>query len=133
MLLTAQRVQNAAGLMGVNAFCNLHGPYEWLGEPPSGIPDWNPGERVNESISVPPGGNHVMSYLDIIAPDETPTSEILASMRRFLVLVRQFALPWVATVGRCTFRFGLDYGLEHQWSMEFRALFESAMLVRVPI
>lgn len=131
MLLTAQRVRSAAGAEDVNAFCSLHGPYDWI-EPPPGIPDENPGERVNEHVRVPPGGNRVRSYLDIVAPDETPTTEILASIPRFLSALRQTPLPWVATVGRCTFRFGLELGLEGRWASEFRTLLEAAVRVRVP-
>jgi hypothetical protein len=133
MLLTAQRVRNLAGHTGINAFCNLHGPYDWFGEPPEGVPDLNPGGRVNEQVGVPPGGNRVQSYLDIVAPDETPTAEIVASVQKFLVAVRQQELPWVATVGRTTFRFGLDQGLEQQWAEEFRTLLQAALRVRVPV
>lgn len=133
MLLTAQRVQNLAGLEGINAFCNLHGPYIWFGEPPAGIPDVIPGMRVNEIVRIAPGGNRVRSYLDIVAPDETPTAEILAAVRRFVAVVRAGPLPWAATVGRCTFRFGLDLGLEQQWAAEFQQLLEAALSIRSPV
>ncbi len=132
MLLTAQRVLSPSGQEGVNAFCHLHGPYDWI-EPPDGIPDTNPGECVNERIAVAPGGNRVRSYLDIIAPDDTATSEILATVRHFLAHVQESPLPWVETVGRCTFRFGLELGIEEQWTVEFVMLLEAAVLVRVPV
>jgi hypothetical protein len=131
MLLTAQRVRNAAGDEGINAFCNLHGAYTWPANPPPGIPDQNPGERASETISVRPGGNRVRCYLDIIAPDETPTSEVVASVRQFLKEVRDRPLPWSATINRCTFRFGLDLGLEVSWAEQFRELLEAALRVRV--
>jgi len=131
MLLTAQRVEKAAREQGINAFCNLHGPYDWI-EPPPGIPENNPGQRVNQSIQVSPGGNRVRSYLDIIAPDETPTTEILAAVPRFLESVRATPLPWSGRIGRCTFRFGIELGLLSQWPAEFRALLHAAVLVRVP-
>ena len=133
MLLTAQRVRSHSGNEGINAFCYLHGAYVWPGEPPPGVPDSNPGERANESVAVPPGGNRVRSYLDIITPDETPTTEVAATVRSFVAVVRKRQLPWVATVGRCTFRFGLELGLEPTWTTEFRALLEAALRVRVPI
>jgi hypothetical protein len=132
MLLTAQRVRSHSGEEGIDAFCNVHGPYIWPGEPPPGIPDTNPGQRVNEKLSVVPGGNRVRSYLDIIAPDETPTTEVLAAVQGFLASVRERRLPWAATVGRCTFRFGLERGLETTWAVELRALLEAAARVRVP-
>lgn len=132
MLLTAQRVRSHSGNEGINAFCYLHGTHIWPGEPPEGVPESNPGERANESVAVPPGGNRVRSYLDIIAPDETPTTEVVAAVRRFLATVRGGPLPCRETIGRCTFRFGLDLGLEPTWTGEFRALLEAALRVRVP-
>lgn len=132
MLLTAQRVRSVSGVEGINAFCSLHGEYSWPGPPPSGVPDSNPGERANEIIAVPPGGNRVRSYLDVIAPDETPTTEILAAVPVFLTAVQTSPLPWVATAGRCTFRFGLEAGREGVWIAELRALLAVALRVRVP-
>lgn len=132
MLLTAQRVESGAGDEGVNAFCNLHGSFIWSGAPPAGIPEANPGEPAHQRIEVQPGGNRVRSYLDVIAPDETPTSEILGAVQQFLVVVRDRPLPWTATVGRCTIRFGIDIGLEPVWTEEFRRLIAAAMHVRVP-
>jgi hypothetical protein len=131
MLLTAQHVVSDAGKAGVNAFCNLHGPFTWPGEPPAGIPESNPGEPANQSIAVQPGGNRVRSYLDVVAPDETPTSEILAAVQQFVSVMRENPLPWKSTIGRCTIRFGLDLGLEQVWFEEFQRLVEAAMQVRV--
>jgi hypothetical protein len=131
MLLTAQYVRSAAGEEGVNAFCNLHGSLTWPGEPPAGIPESNPGEPANQNITVPPGGNHVRSYFDVVTPDETPTSEILAAVQQFVVAMRGCPLPWESTIGRCTIRFGIDLGLEHAWVEEFRRLVAAAMQVRV--
>jgi hypothetical protein len=131
MLLTAQRVRSAAGEEGVNAFCNLHGSFIWEGEPPAGIPESNPGEPANQSIAVPPGGNLVRSYLDVVAPDETSTWEILGAVQQFIVVMRGRHLPWNGTIGRCTIRFGIDLGLEPAWVEEFRRLLVAAMQVRV--
>ena len=97
-----------------------------------GVPDSNPGRRAYEFITVTPGGNRVRSYLDIITPDQTPTSEILATVDEFVRGVREQPLPWVQTIGRCTFRFGLDHGLEDRWGDEFRELLSATLGVRVP-
>ena len=133
MVLTAQRVRSTSGREGINAFCSLHGGCVWDGPPPGGIPEQNPGERANQHVTVPPGGNRVRSYLDIIAPDETPTREVLASLGPFVAAAREQGLPWAATVGRCTFRFGVDGNLAAAWAAEFRALFEAAVAVRVAV
>lgn len=96
-----------------------------------GLASWNPGEPANQSVELTPGGNRVRSYLDIVAPDETPTSEILGAVQHFVAAMREQPLPWGLTVGRCTIRFGLELGLEQHWAEEFRRLVEAAMQVRV--
>jgi hypothetical protein len=85
---------------------------------------------VNQTISLPPGGNDVRSYLDVIAPDETPTQEIRNAVVPFVDRSRGRALPWAETIGRCTFRFGVEQGLHASWPEEFRRLLLSALSVR---
>jgi hypothetical protein len=133
MLLTAQHVHRSAEQDGINAFCSLHGPYTWYGPPPAGIPEQNPGQRVHERVAIPAGGNRVRSYLDIVAPDETPTSEILSAIPTFVANMRSQALPWVDTVGRCTFRFEVEPALRDLWATELEALLGAALRVRVPL
>src|SRR3954471_18891648 len=113
MRLTAQHVRTSTGVEGINAFCRLHGPYEWTAPPPE---DLAAGELVNQAISVPPGGNTVRSYLDVIAPDEAPTQEIRNAVVQFIDRSRGRPLPWAGAIGRCTFRFGVEQGLHASWS-----------------
>lgn len=134
MLLTAQHVLHPpSGEEGINAFFNSHGPYSWYGPPPDGIPEENPGRRIHESTAVPAGGNRVRSYIDIVAPDETPTSEILAAVPTFVTSMRQRTLPWADTVGRCTFRFAVEPGLASHWAAEFDTLLRAALGARQPL
>jgi hypothetical protein len=99
MYLVAQHVLSPAGRgEGVNAFCYLHGPdLAWLGVPPEGIPGQNPGVLTAQLISVAPPGNRVRSYLDVIAPDETPQAEIRQSFVTFVSHAQRerFTLPMV--------------------------------------
>lgn len=127
MILTAQHVRASTGEEGINAFCRLHGLHAWTDPPPE---DLAAGELVNQAISLPPGGNDVRSYLDVIAPDETPTQEIRNAVVPFVGRSRGRTLPWIATIGRCTFRFGVEQGLHASWSEEFRRLLLSALSVR---
>jgi hypothetical protein len=127
MRLTAQRVRAPTGAEGVNAFCRLHGPYEWTIPSPA---DLTAGELVNEAISIPPGGNSVRSYLDVVAPDETPTQEIRNAAVQFIDRSRDHPLPWVGSVGRCIFRFGVAQQLHSSWPEELRTLLRSALAVR---
>lgn len=71
MYLTAHRVRHESGATGYNGFMYLHG-----GEPISThlesdeVGESPPGECVAKTISVPPGGNSVDSYLDVVVPDD---------------------------------------------------------------
>lgn len=127
MILTAQHVRASTGAEGINAFCRLHGANEWTDPAPE---DLSAGELVNQAITIPPGGNDVRSYLDVIAPDETPTQEIRSAVMLFIARSRGRPLPWIGTIGRCTFRFGVELGLYASWAEEFRRLLFSALSVR---
>jgi hypothetical protein len=90
--------------------------------PPPTLPDEDPGQLIEQSNEVAPGGNAVLSYPDVVAPDETPWSEISRAIITFISLVQQRPLPWVGAVGRCTFRFGLGSGLAASWRHELALL-----------
>jgi hypothetical protein len=127
MILTAQHVRTSEGVEGINAFCRFHGPHEWTDQPPEDLPE---GELVNQNISLPPGGNDVRSYLDITAPDETPTQEIRKAIVQFIERSRGRSLPWTGTIGRCTLRFGVEQALHVRWHEELRQLLLAALTVR---
>jgi hypothetical protein len=131
MILTAQHVRAPTGAEGINAFCRMHGPRGWT-DSTSGDPagDLAAGELVNQAISIPPGGNEVRSYLDVIAPDETTTQELRSAVVLFVDRSRGRTLPWAETIGRCTFRFGVEQALHASWPEEFRQLLLSALSVR---
>jgi hypothetical protein len=127
MYLTAHHVVNpGAEAEGINAFCYRHGPVRWVGLAPPGIPDDNPGELVASSALIPPGGNSVRSYLDIVMPDEVPWSEVRTSFIAFVSEAQQRDFPWVGVAGRCTFRVGLEQGLAARWQHEVAMLLQAA-------
>ena len=133
MFLTAHHVHSPTrDVEGVNAYCFLHGSYVWGAEPPPGIPEDNPGTLVHSSTPVPPPGNRVRAYVDIIASDETPTPEIIQAALGFLDASASASVPWQRTVGRCTFRFNLDASLEPGWRDKFKELLSAALRVRRP-
>ena len=131
MYLTAQRVQSAQGAHGINAFQYLHGPYVWQGLPPQGVPDQNPGTLVAQAIVVPPPGNRVQSYLDLVAPDETSWSEIRAAFITFISAAQRQPLPWVGVFGRCFFRINMDRSIAIRWSHEIADLYRAIQAVRI--
>lgn len=130
MLLSAQRVRSLEGAEGINAFCFSHGSYIWEGLPPQGIPDQDPGMLVAQSITLPPPGNRVRAYLDIVAPDETPPSEVQSAFVTFVSEAQHSTMPWIGVVGRCLFRVGMDFAIAQQWQAELARLYRAAMDVR---
>jgi hypothetical protein len=71
MYLTAQHVRNDAGEEDLHVFLHLHGPDSGALNDPWSVPHVNPGRLVPDSLPrrIAPGGNSVLSYLDIIADD----------------------------------------------------------------
>ena len=130
MYLAAQHVRSSSGREGINAFCHMHGSYVWLGAPPEEfLPENNPGMLVAKHIDVPPPGNSVRSYLDIIAPDEMSTEHLFSNVRRFLS-TPPLRLPCALVVEDCLFRFNLEQGLMPNWRNELVNLARHALQVR---
>jgi hypothetical protein len=87
VLLTAQRVVSPQAGHGVNVYQYLHGSFVWQRVPAEFLPDSNPGELVNQWLEISPGNNRIVSFLDVVAPDETPIADVhqrLASLRHHL-------------------------------------------------
>jgi hypothetical protein len=133
MYLVAQHVLSPTGQgEGVNAFCYLHGPnLSWLGVPPEGIPGLDPGVLATQVICVPPPGNRVRSYLDVIASDETPQAEIRRSFVTFVSHAQRERMPWLGVIGRCYFRVGIEPALANQWKREIADLYRGIEVVRL--
>jgi len=130
MYITAHHVERPrTNVEGINAFCYRHGSYTWVGLPPAGIPDENPGELAASLVTIPQGGNRVRSYLDIIMPDEVPWGEARTSFITFLSEAQGRDFPWEGVSGRCTFRVGLEIGLAVSWQHEIALLLRAAEAV----
>ena len=130
MRLVAQRVLSTRGLQGINAFCFLHGGYVWLDRPPAEIAE-APGELVNSSVVVPPPGNRVRSYLDILTPDQTPNQKILHDILDPIDLFANQPLPLNVQSGDTTFAFNIEQALAPAWHRELEVLLHNALAVRV--
>ncbi len=119
MLLTAQRIISPVTEQhGVNVFQYLHGPYTWVQVPGEFLPDANPGELFESWPEIAPGGNRVLSYLDVVAPDDIDPPglhQLLASLKyQFAEGVQ--ALYW----DPCWARFGCAQPIP--WQTELGAL-----------
>jgi hypothetical protein len=129
MYLTAQRVVSPSGTEGINAFAYGHGPYSWRGAPPF-TPEQNPGTLFEASVEpqVPPPGNSVRSYLDVLTPDDTPRKTIERAFEHLVSGTPPGPLPATAVMGPCWFRFSMEEKLAAAgWRGELRALFARAV------
>ena len=131
MYLTSHHViAPRTGYEGVNSFLYLHGAFTWDFPPPD-MPDQNPGTLVAQSISIPPPGNRVRSYLDIVAPDEARWDEVRIGLMDFVGQSQRNRLPWAGASGRCFFRLGMESGIAQSWQKELATLYRSSQALRL--
>lgn len=129
MRLVAQRVRSpSTHREGINAFCYLHGPVTWLDDPPADLPG---GVLMNARAEVPPPGNRVRSYLEIVAPDETPSHVMEREVEDSIDLLENQPFPLRLQSGDTTFQFDVESALAPAWRQEMRALLHRALEVRV--
>lgn len=131
MYVCAQRVLaiggSYKGRQGINSFLYLHGSYEWSGPPaPDWLPDNNPGIITDSEIEIPPPGNRVRSYLDLVAPDNTPLDHLAQAAGRPGV-VRELPVIWTHENIWC--RFGTEDTLAPQWQHELQRLLARIILL----
>jgi hypothetical protein len=133
MRLVAQRVVSPKGATGINAFCYLHGSNVWLAEPPPEIAS-HPGNLVNSQIEVKPPGNRVRSYLDLLAPDDSPNRKLAADVRDIINLYEKAPvppLPLVVSCGDARITFNAEFQIAVAWRVEIEILAGRALSVRV--
>jgi hypothetical protein len=134
MYIAIHRVRNTAtGKEGINAFKHMHGlDFMWPQEPWR-LPTENPGILEQQTTPVKPGGNEVLSYLDVLSPDAVSPEELdLALTGLWLELVADergpdspmgsFPNPVVYQRGRVVLRFGVEGWRLPTRSIEFSEL-----------
>lgn len=128
MYVTAHHVRRHPGepreAEGINAFVHLHGPAFTLPRDARYVPDNQPGREVVDlrDVTVPPGGNEVRSWLDVVAPDGTDISLAKGALDQARVALAEDRLPLVVQHGEVTIRFGLVFGLYAVCAEEFDRL-----------
>ena len=124
MYATAHRVVSpTTGAEGINAFHYLHEGLTWNGPPPPDLrPESNPGTLDNDSVSVPPPGNRVRSYLDVVAPDGTSPASIEQAIAEAISSEVPDSFPATWNVGCFWIRFGLERVLVPFWRHELKQL-----------
>ena len=116
MYATAQRVRASDGAEGVNGYLYRHGPgFPWPADP-TPLADEDPGTLEAREEAVPPGGNRVRSYLDVLASDATEMAEIRGVFETFRQNLQEFPNPAVFRMGGVTLRYGVEIALEDRWN-----------------
>lgn len=131
MKLSAQRVmQPSTKAQAIHAFHYTHGNnYTWDGAPP---PQVGHGTLQASHVEITPlGSNHVLTYLDVVAPDEVPTARILQAFAQ--VYDQGKAPPFRITMGNVTFESNMVHAFQLGWRQELVRLFEAAISVRITI
>ena len=73
-----------------------------------------------------------MSYLDVVAPDDTPSSKIERAVADSIDLIREQPLPLVVQSEEVTFEFNVEFRLAPAWRTELVNLMRAALAVRLP-
>ena len=119
MYLCAQRVaqpEDRGGGQGINAFYYVHKRDPWgEGSAKPVLPETDPGVLEDSLIDVPPPGNTVRSYLDVVARDDVPIDRVLLAVAVH-PKPNGFPVEWVAEGVWC--RSGIDAALESDWHNE---------------
>lgn len=134
MYLTAHHVKARNGSVGINAYFSRHSHadelrIDWNRLDIAQIADEIGGETVVQSIEIQPGGNSVLSYLDVVAPENTDPGFIADSLRVFEYYVKEGRFPAVMATARIGLRFGVIIGLQRLAVAEFRRLRAHVLLL----
>lgn len=126
MKLVAQRVTHpVTRAQGINAFHYAHGSVIWNGPPPSEL---GHGTLHASQVGLAPGGNRVLTYLDIVTPDETPTATLLQAFAQ--VYSCTAPPPFATTIGNCTFESNMVPVFRRGCRQELVHLFNAAITTR---
>jgi len=130
MYVTAHRVTKPSdGRTGINCYVHLHRKVigvdsTWGGGEVREISDHQPGDLVRKAINLAPGGNRVLSYLDIVCEDTVSAEHISRFLDRFdEVKETERILSLEGIVGL----FSTTAGLAGEEDIEFSALKAAVM------
>lgn len=107
MLVSVQRVRASGHAIGLNTFMYSHGDVAW---PTASAEAFRLSATLVQAWhEIPGGGNVVLSYLDLVAPDGTGRGRLLDILRESLDAITRAGGP--LPVPGCD---GLDYALKWQ-------------------
>src|SRR5262245_27279680 len=124
MLLVAQRVISTAHrVQGVNVYRYSHDRTSWPADPRLMLDDPSKSLEKKE-VSLRPGRNRIVSYLDVVAPDGTAPGEILGELRQLTAHAPPPELPAERVLGRCAVRWSLEERMLPFWRGELEDLIQ---------
>ena len=140
MYLSAHRVRRLTGVgvrVGIDAFLYEHDSDE-LPEDMSAdngivdqIANQNPGNLVAESVDLVPGGNTVLSFVDVVGREgleKEPIREFLKQKEDAIENhFRKAQVPFTDSMQEIAVKFGIAYGLRGQEVREYMALADRAI------
>lgn len=113
MYVTAHMVRDAGGKEAIHGFLHEHGDVDWPGDV-SRWPEENPGRLALQRTVLPMGGNAVRSYLDVLAPDSVPASDLDAALDHLREDLLERVNPTLMRHETVTLRFGVEFFLESE-------------------
>ena len=133
MYLTAQRVtKDSDGDTGINAFLHRHDTKlkvdsTWGVSDLSKIANHNPGALVSKKTVIQPGGNRVLSYLDIVCEDSESFAELKNALSKYRQKISTESFPIFENTGRIAVLFWTSQRLHGMEIREFQSLANAAL------
>ena len=137
MYLTAHRVRRIKGNdveVGIDAFLHRHKAHDFPHTPFDDqvidlITNKNPGKLIAESVDLVPGGNSVLSFIDIVGTENIDSTRIKNLFDQMGLHIEGMHAPITKIEADLAVRFGITYGLKGHEVKEYKALTERAMLL----
>ncbi len=128
MLLVAQRVVSVVHrIQGVNSYRYIHGNIQWPTDPAALFDDPNK-VLARKSIQLRPGGNRVISFLDVAAPDDTDVADLFRVLNEFLSQPQPSEFPVCQVSGPCALRFAIGENMVPAWRDEIEELIQHLLI-----
>lgn len=128
MYVTAHRVRDSQGNQAIHTFLRRHDRSDcpFPNEPVS-VPQFAPGRLVRKNVTLTPGGNTVLSYLDLVAPEGAWSDAWRAPLARLADRIDDRESPFIAEIERLTVIFGAT---DEMWTAdEYRLLLQAALRI----
>ena len=131
MYLTAQRIRTVGGREeGINVLMYRHGgdigAVNWEDPDFEELTTRNPGDLVARSTPIRPGGNHVLSFLDVLAPETATEDDLRDALGNLSVTMPLEARRWRGRSERVSARFLAELSTKPPMS-DFAELSERAI------